>query len=241
MRFWRRRDQRGYTFVEVLIAIGLIGAVVLFGIFSLYRATINVFTDASSQASLQRVGALALQAITRQAQWAQSITVTAAPGCAPAGTQGRVLELIVDDSAVALSLGTMGASLPADQLGRYCYYAGSGANAGALCQSFSPGTGGVYGAAGPCWNLLAAAQPGLSGKTPAGSPAEVVLVRQTTPANPWCPRNADDGSAIATNVYCLALSQNIVPFSTLVTSDIAFAITDGVSSTSFTASLMLRN
>ena len=233
----RGGGQRGFGLLELLVGVSL-GTVVLMGLFSVYVATVRALDESGSQAALQRVGNLAIQAITRQAQWAQSIVLNPNPSCAPAGTTGRVLQLTVDDIAVSMGLGP---SLPTAQLGTYCYYAGNGANgatAGALCQGFTP-KGGV---AGGCWNLLAAAQPGLF--RPLGGARGVFLILQTNPANLFCPSNSDN-TAIASGAYCLALAQSTVPGSTQFSGDVAFAITDnptdGSRGMTFTESLMLRN
>ena len=228
----RRPDQRGLTMVELLLAVS-VGLVVLLGVFSMYRATANALNEASSQAALQRQGTLALQVITSQGWRASSIAFNT---CAPAGTTSRSIQLTVSDTSPA--------SLPATQLGTYCYFAGNGANgapAGALCQRFTP----VGGVAGPCWNLLAGPQPALIRQT---AQPGVSLIQQTNPADPLCPKNPTDaagspvagGQALATGVHCLALGQSTGP-GDQDTGDVAFAITDGVSSMTFTASLMLRN
>jgi prepilin-type N-terminal cleavage/methylation domain-containing protein len=228
----RPLDDRGLTMVELLVAVA-IGGVVLTGMFSLYRAAAYAFVEASSQAALQRQGTLALEAITSQGWRASTIAFNT---CAPAGTTSRSLQLTVSD--------TTPASLPAAQLGTYCYYAGNGANgapAGALCQQFTP-TGGV---ADPCWNLLDGPQAELLRRT---GQAGVWLVQQTNPVTPVCPRNPTDaagnpvagGEAIASGAHCVALGQSTGPGGQDA-GDVAFAITDGVNSMTFSASLMLRN
>ncbi len=124
------------------------------------------------------MGTLALQAITSAPSSPRPIALNPSPACAPAGTTGRTLQLTLTDTAPT--------SLPASQLGTYCYYAGNGANgapAGALCQRFTP----AGGTPGSCRNLLGRAQPELVGRT--GQAAGVVLVRQTSPANRFCPQN----------------------------------------------------
>ncbi len=230
-----RMGQRGFTLVE-LIVVGALGAVVLLGVFSMYRATRTSFEQSSSQAYLQRQGPLALQAIQRQAQRASASTVQAAPGCAPTGTTGRSLLLTVPD--------TNPSSLSVNETGDYCYYAGNGANGaavGALCQRFTPDRGPNAGVAGACWDLLAG-QGALVRQT---GQAGVSLIVQSNPSDPLCPRNTTDaagtpvagGQAIAAGTRCLALGQ--VAGST--TGDVAFAITDGLNAMTFTASLMLRN
>jgi len=218
--------------VELLLAVS-IGAVVLLGVFSMYRAMAGVLNEASSQAALQRQATLALQVITSQGWRASSIAFNT---CAPAGTTSRSMQLTVSDTSPA--------SLPATQLGTYCYFAGNGANgapAGALCQRFTP----LGGVAGPCWNLLSGPQPALMRQT---AQPGVALIQQTAPADPLCPMNPTDaaggpvagGQAIATGAHCLALGQSTGPGGQ-ETGDVAFAITDGFSSMTFTASLMLRN
>ncbi len=238
----RRTGERGATLLELLLAIGVAGAVVLLGLSSLYVATVRAFNESSSQVALHRVGALALHTITQRAQLASSIALNPSPACAPGGTTGRTLQLTLTDSAPT--------SLPAAQLGTYCYYAGNGANGappGALCQRFTA-TGGSPGA---CWNLLAAAQPELVGRT--GQVAGVVLIRQTSPANRFCPQNtlATDvngatvsaGGSIAAGQYCLDLAQVYPPPGQAgnVTGNVAFGISDGVSSLTFMSTLMRRN
>ena len=231
----RGRDERGVTLVELMLA-SAIGVVVLMGVFSMYGVTRTSFEQSSSQAYLQRQGTLALQAIQRQAQRASTSTVQAAPGCAPTGTTGRSLLLTVND--------TTPASLPAAEIGDYCYYAGNGANgaaAGALCERFALNTGGVLGPFGPCRDLLSG-QGALVRQT---GQAGVSLIVQSNPSDPLCPRNTTDaagtpvagGQAIAAGTHCLALGQ----VAGSATGDVAFAITDGLNAMTFTASLMLRN
>jgi hypothetical protein len=123
----------------------------------------------------------------------------------------------------------------------------NGAPAGALCQSFAP----VGGTPGGCWNLLGASEPGLVRKT--GQSAGVVLIRQGSPANASCPQNtaATDvaghvvaaSGPIATGLYCLDFGQVFPPPGQggNVVGNVAMAITDGLSSTTVTASLMRRN
>jgi len=233
----RAGDQQGVSLVELMVAV-FGGGVLLLGLFSLYRATAVAFDESSSQAALQRLGTLALQTITRQARRASDIAFNT---CAPAGTTSRSLQLTVSDTSPP--------SLPPGQLGTYCYYAGNGANgapAGALCQRFTPVVNGVAGAPGACWNLLGASQPGLVRRT--GQAAGVVLVQQTSPPKPICPLTLSDaagnpvagGQAIASGVHCLALAEGSVPGGQ-PTGDVAFAITDGLNSMTFTASLMPQN
>ncbi|HXJ78983.1 MAG TPA: hypothetical protein VMS64_09905 [Candidatus Methylomirabilis sp.] len=229
----RETDERGSTLLELLVA-ATIGVVVLLGMLSLYLATSTAFDESTSQVALQREGALALQVIMHQGVRASAVAFNT---CGPAGSNSRSLQLTVTD--------TTPPSLPASQLGTYCYYAGNGSNgapAGALCQSFTP----AGGKTGPCWNLLGAPQPGLIQR--AGAAAGVTLIQQTSPANPLCPRNPTDtsgspvagGQAIASGVHCLALARSTGPGGQ-ATADIAFAITDGLNGMTFTASLMLRN
>lgn len=236
-------DQRGFTLVELTVA-SLIGVGVLLGVFSLYRGTTTAFNQSSSQAVLQRQGTLALQAISRQAQRAVSATYN---GCAPAGTTSRSIVFRVDD--------TDSRSLPVAEVGDYCYYAGNGANggaAGALCERFTPRdpVTGVLGAPGPCRDLLGGVQlkelVRQTGRAPNVAPIQLIV--QTNPANPLCPQHTTTtggalvvgppaGQAIATNVHCLALGQ--VAGSS--TGDVAFAISDGLNSMTFTLSLTVRN
>ncbi len=221
----RAHGQRGFTMVEVLVSAAA-GFMVLLGLCSVYVVTVRAFTDSTSQASLQRVGALAIDAIMREAGRADSNPITAPnPNCVPGGTTSRTLSFAVVTNREL------------NQQRTICYYAGNGANgapAGALCQRIAD----EGGALSACRNLLAPSQPGQSG--------DITLIRQTNPVSPFCPRATTDvggtpvagGQAIANNVHCLALSKvNGTPQS----GDIAFAITDGTSSMTFTASLILQN
>ncbi len=237
----RRRwpDRCGFTLVELMVA-SAIGAVVLLGMFSLYRGTTTAFNQSSSQAVLQRQGTFALEAISRQARRAVSVAYN---GCAPPGTTSRSILFRVDD--------TDSPSLPAAEVGDYCYYAGNGANggaAGALCESFTPRVGGVLDIPGPCRDLLGGVQlKDLVKQTGrAQNVAPIQLIVQTNPDDPLCPRHTTDlnrelepaGVAIETGVHCLALGQDK---NNPRTGDLAFAITDGLNSMTFTASLTVRN
>jgi hypothetical protein len=226
----RRADASGYTVLEVLVALS-VGVVVLLGLSLLYQATINAFSESSSQAALQRQGALALQVLARQSQAASRIGLTCANPPAPAGTTGRSLEVYVP-----VIPHPDPADLNGDKNGTYyCYYAGNGVNgapAGALCQRRTAMDAGGLAAPGPCWNLLAPSQPGMFRRT--GQEGVILLIQQTNPANPFCPTNSD-GTAIASGASCVAFGQNAS------TADVAFAISDGVGSMSLTASLMKRN
>ena len=241
----RREGELGFTLIEVLVAVGALGLLVVGALAFMYVATVRALDESSSQAALQRTGTLALQTITRQAQWATQMTLTCANPAVPAGTTGRSLEMYVTDNSL-LALGGGIVSLPAAQIGYYCFYAGNGSNgatAGALCQRFTPRpVGGALGTAGGCWNLLAATQPGLY--RPSGGQPGVFLVLQTSPVSPLCPTNTD-GTAVANGQYCFALNQTSVTGSPLTTADIAFAITDNPTDSSrgltFTASLLKRN
>jgi prepilin-type N-terminal cleavage/methylation domain-containing protein len=222
-------DQRGVTLLELLVVVGVAGAVILGGLSTFYVATVRAFSDSTSQVALQRVGTVALQAISSRAQLASAMTLDPSPACAPAGTTGRTLLLTLTDT---------------------CYYAGNGANgapAGALCQRFTQ----AGGTPGTCRNLLAAPQPGLARRT--GQAAGVILIRQTSPVSPFCPANTavtdvngntvSAAGAIGTGVYCLDLG-HVFPApgqAGNVMGNVAFGITDGVSAMTFTSSLMRRN
>jgi type II secretory pathway pseudopilin PulG len=246
----RWKSQLGFTLLELLVSVAA-GLLVVGGLSFLYVATVRALDESSSQAALQRTGALALQAITRQAQWATQISLTCSNPAAPGGTTGRTFEIYVTDTAPSTIFDPVSnpdpiVSLPEAQTGYYCFYAGNGSNgaaAGALCQRFTPRpVGGDLGSPGPCWNLLAAPPPGVY--RPSGGPPGLSLIQQTSPASPFCPANTD-GTAIANGQYCFALNQTSVPGSSQVTADIAFAITDNPTDPSrgmtFTASLMKRN
>ena len=220
--------QRGVTLLELLVVVGVAGVVILGGLSTFYVATVRAFSDSTSQVALQRVGTVALQAISSRAQLASAMTLDPSPACAPAGTTGRTLQLTLTDTAPT--------SLPASQLGTYCYYAGNGANGapvGALCQRFTP----AGGSPGTCRNLLAAPQPGLARRT--GQVAGVILIRQTSPASSYCPANTavtdvngntvSAAGAIGNGLYCLDLG-HVFPGpgqAGNVTGNVAFGITDG--------------
>ena len=235
MRARRRADQAGFSLLEVLVGC-LIGSVVLLGLGSLYAATVRAFSESSSQAALQRVGALTLQAISRQTQGASHVSLTCANPAVPANTTGRSLEAYVPTIPHPDS-----SDLTGDNNGvYYCYYVGTGTNgaaAGALCQRRTPKASGAVGTAGTCWNLLAAPQPGAF--RVASQTGGVSLIKQTSPVSRFCPTNTD-GTAIATNLFCLALGQSTGPGGQ-DTGDLAFAITDGMNSMTITVSLTGRN
>jgi Tfp pilus assembly protein PilV len=232
----RAASERGFTIPEVLIA-ALIGVFVLGAISSLYVAAVRALDASSSQAALQRAGMIAVQVIAQQAARASSNPSTPPDAsCIPSGTAGTTLLVRVTD--------TVPSSIPADQRGTYCYYAGNSntaaSPAGAFCQRVIPDSTGVP---GPCWDLLTAGQAGLThlpGQTGDRSSAPVTsrvsLIQQP---DPFCPKNFD-GTVIASasNTYCLALALNA---GTQQTGDMAFAITDGMSRLTFTSSLMLLN
>lgn len=220
-------DQRGFTLVELTLA-SVLGVVVLLGVFSLYLATTTAFDQSSSQATLQRQGTLAVDAIARQARRASAIARSCTPA-APAGT-GRVLEFTISDTT------------PLSDVGSYCYYAGTGTSAGALCERFTP----AGGAPRACSNLLGGPQSFLVRQT---GQAGITLILQPNAA---CPRNTRDnttgqpvttGEAIPAGQYCLALSVGppapVTPADT--NADIAFAITNGLDVMTFTVSLTRRN
>jgi prepilin-type N-terminal cleavage/methylation domain-containing protein len=218
-------DQRGFTLAELLVA-AVVGAVVLLGLFSLYRATTTAFNQSSSQAYLQRQGTLALQEITRQAQRAtKPIIVEAPPVCAPAGS--RSLKLQVSQTSPV-------ASIPSAEVGYYCYWASA---AGQLCEGFSASSGPT----GPCRDLLASST-GLLRQT---GQTKVTLILQTNPVDPRCPRNLTNppgtqvagGVAIAAGGRCLVLDRDAGS----TKGEVAFAITNGLDGMTFTTGLMLRN
>jgi len=239
-------NQRGFTFAEVLIGAA-IGTIVILALSFMYVATVRALDESSSQAALQRTGSLVMRAIMRQVALAQS-NPSSAPyaNCVPAGTTGQSLVLSVAETN-PLSINPNGLPPPHYQTGTYCFYAaagnnGDGATPGALCQRVipdqpqGPGAGvGGPGTASTCWNLLAGGQPGATHVK--GQTGTISLVQQTNPANAFCPLTAG-GTAIAAGNYCLALNLN--PGSQQ-TSDIAFAITDGLNSMTFTSSSLVHN
>ena len=139
----RREGELGFTLIEVLVAVGALGLLVVGALAFMYVATVRALDESSSQAALQRTGTLALQTITRQVQWGWQMSLTCGSQptwgspAAPAGTTGRSLEIYVTDTAPsAPSI----VSFPTAQTGFYCFYAGNGSNgapAGALCQQFT--------------------------------------------------------------------------------------------------------
>jgi type II secretory pathway pseudopilin PulG len=236
------KDQCGYTLLELLLAAAA-GVMVLAGLSLLYVATVRALDQSSSQAALQRVGALAIETVTRQAAHADSNAVRADtnpgtapdPACLPGTTPGLLLR-VMDRTTTPPTPWT------------YCYYAGAGDSngpAGALCQRRVDSAGTIT-PASSCWDLLAAPQPG-----PFHVPGtrRIAIIKQDT-ANPgitaFCPRNTTDGAgasidggqAIANNGYCLAV--NLVNGSPQ-TGDLAFGITDGINTMTFSGSLMLQN
>jgi prepilin-type N-terminal cleavage/methylation domain-containing protein len=227
------RDDRGFTLAEMVVA-SAIGAIALLGMFTLYRSTTTAFNLSSSQAALQRTGTLALESIQRQGLRASTIAVAAAPGCAPAGTTGRALQITVTDTTP---------STLAAEAGDYCYYAGlgtatNGAAAGALCQRFRP-TGSVTW--GSCRDLIGGPVGGLVRET---GQRGVTLFTQPGAADTRCPNHSTNtsgnpvsgGTAIAAGQRCLALGQVAGNMG-----EIAFALTDGRNIMTFSGSLALRN
>ncbi len=227
---WRPRHQRGFGLLVLMIGAA-IGILMLGGLSFLYVAVVRALDQSSSQAALQRVGTLAVQAISRQAVQATSLALTCGNPAPPGGTTGRSLEVFVR------TVPYPDPNNPSHYGFYYCYYAGNGSNgaaAGALCQRRTALSNGVLAAPGPCWNLLAAPQAGLT-RLPGQTP--ISLIKQTNPASTLCPRNTDAPSVdLPSGQYCLALNvQNTT------TGDVAFAITDGVNSVTFTVSLWRQN
>ena len=232
--------QRGFTMLELLVGVAAIGSIVLFGLGSMYMLTIRTFDVASSQASMQRVGSLAMETITRQAMRASPSPAPDA-NCIPGGVSGTSRTLLLRVTDTSGPNPPVGGYIPASQRGTYCYYAGNGtanAPAGALCQRLIADDG----TTSACRNLLAAPQPD-GGRVVRQTPLQ--LVRQTNPANSFCPRYTTStagapvnlGVAVTNTDYCLAISQ----VAGTLQGDIAFAITDGLNTMTFTSSLMRRN
>ena len=197
------RNEAGFALAELIVA-SVAGAIVLLGLFSLYRMTVTSFDQSSSRAALQRQGTLALQAIQRQALRASTITVQQAPGCAPANTTGRTLAVVVNDTAPP--------SIPTTELGTYCYYGGNGSNgavAGALCERLNAGT---------CRNLLEGPLRGLVRQTGRiqGNQTGIGLVLSPSER---CPRNSrndfgqlvNGGQVLPNERQCLAFDQGVDP------------------------------
>jgi prepilin-type N-terminal cleavage/methylation domain-containing protein len=212
------RRPGGFTLIEVLVASMIVGIIgVAFA--SFYLAMVNSFSWTSSENVLQRQGGLALETIARQARRASSIST----GCAPGGSLGDSLQLTV--------------AAPLSGAGTYCYYAGTGANGattGALCERFTPAAGG----ASACRDLLGEGQGGLIRKT---VQARLEVIRQSSPANPACPRRSMAGQpagvALAVNDYCLILTTPAAAPGI----EVAFAISDGLAVRTFAATVNRRN
>lgn len=120
-------------------------------------------------------------------------------------------------SATAIDTGCAGLLRVLNPNGTFCYRAGTGANnAGALCQDSGAG----------CRDLLAGLQTG-AGFTRGLS--RIALLRQPNPADPRCP-------PVAAGQFCLTLA----PVGANA-ANVAFAITDGINVTTFTATVMRRN
>ena len=47
------RNQRGVTLIELIVVVGMAGAVVLVGLSSFYVATVRAFSNSTSQTALQ--------------------------------------------------------------------------------------------------------------------------------------------------------------------------------------------
>jgi Tfp pilus assembly protein PilV len=97
-----RRDEKGVTFVELLIAT-LISSIVILGITTFFLSSQRFWRSASYQASVQRAGALIAEDIGRRLRSAQSVSVedpTATTGnCMPLSTNDPVL--VIQDQASA--------------------------------------------------------------------------------------------------------------------------------------------
>lgn len=97
MRPRRRRDERGFTLVELLTAVvvlGIVGAAVTQGI---------VVTLRTTDGSVARIsGSIASEALTSyfsaDASSAETVVVPAGPACAPVGTSGVFLRLTWNDN-----------------------------------------------------------------------------------------------------------------------------------------------
>ncbi len=74
-------DNRGFTLIEVLVAVS-VGAIVLLGMNSFYLSTLRSYDHGNSQALLQRQASLAIEEMARQIRPACNLTVNT--GC-PAG------------------------------------------------------------------------------------------------------------------------------------------------------------
>jgi prepilin-type N-terminal cleavage/methylation domain-containing protein len=227
-----RRPERGFTIVELLISL-LIAAVILFALSALYMATQNALANSVSQATLQRQGQNALDEISRRALGARVDAVST--GCAAAAS-GPSLLLTVDEAPT-------GAPIAPPPV-RYCYYAGTGALAGALCESAD---------GGPCRNLLGGGGTTTGGGTPdgvapAGVPTGIFLLLQTDPARAECPRITDVAAGatpvdLAKDQRCFAVAAVTEGTGSAKTGRVilSFAISDNVNIMTFGGTLRLRN
>ncbi len=176
-------DQRGVTLIELLIA-ALAAGIILLALGSLYLATERSHARSSSQAALQRQGTLALQEISQRIR----------SGVAPNALSMVTCNGVANSVQVVTPTGT------------FCYYAGTGADAGRLCEF-------MVGGAGGCRNLLAGA---FQLRVPHSTPI-ALMVQPATP-DPRCPAGTAAGS------FCF---KGAVDQTNPTRADFAFAITDG--------------
>jgi prepilin-type N-terminal cleavage/methylation domain-containing protein len=213
----RWADQRGVTLVELLVA-AVVGAVVLLGLFSVYRATTTSFNQSSSRAFLQRQGTLALQNIARQVQQScpSSNPLCAQVGTCPAGA------LVV----------TVTVGVPT-QIGTYCYYAAANlVGDTTLMEKLNPKSGASPITRDLLWPYRFNPAGVASGLIRQTGKKGVFLLSQTSPVDSRCP------TGVTTGQPCLKL---VAPAGPTATADISFAITDGLDGMSFTVSLKQRN
>jgi prepilin-type N-terminal cleavage/methylation domain-containing protein len=212
------RNQRGFTLVEVLIAVLASGSILL-GVSSAYVAMARTFAQSSSQAALQRQGTLALAEIGRRVRSALSPDSTHPeyPGDAIRETTCR---------GHANSIQVVLPVTPGFPNGTVCYYAGG---AGQLWQANS--TAGAECTDTTCWNLLSEtlqSRPGWTG---------ISLWKQVGGGgggegegggggegggDPRCPLDRD-GNPIFAPASCFVMTRDS---KTQVT--VAFTITDGI-------------
>jgi prepilin-type N-terminal cleavage/methylation domain-containing protein len=222
----RWADQRGFTLAELLVA-AVVGAVVLLGMFSVYRATTTSFNQSSSRAYLQRQGTLALQEIARQAQRA-SASATVVGTCPPAGITPSLALTVIDTIPPT--------PLPVAEIGTYCYYPASSANSLTACSSSTPCT---------LWERFTQKSNGsirsrdllfgATGLMRQTGQRGVSLLLQTSPADARCPTGVTTSGK-----PCLTLSLTAT-LDLLGRADVVFAIGDGLDGMTFTASLKRRN